>query len=182
MTYDLRSSIANRIEEINTPKAKAFARFIRGEGDVKRLPCWADIVERFEEQMTDDDDREAIWKAFVAEGNSRPLLLFLYSCADRPELRQRIRDDVSDLPVNIQRAFASMEAPDTALDRFHHSASRMDENRHRLERSLFAGEVGALLVNRYNRPSEENSSHMRKLLKQIHLDTTNDEKEKGNER
>ena len=104
MAHDLRRSIADRIQEQNTPKTDRFADYIRGGDGETGLPCWADILERFEEEFTDDRERELIWRALMAEGASRPLLVFIYTCVDRPDLRQRIREDVIQLPATIAKS------------------------------------------------------------------------------
>lgn len=86
MQPDPRAQIAARLETSASPKAAAFAGFVRGEGTNAPVPCWGAIFERFATDATADAERlEAADKLIAA--SDRPALLLLVELAKAAEGR-----------------------------------------------------------------------------------------------
>jgi len=81
-----RASLSARIGELPSSAAKSYATFIQGGDADGPIPCWGGIAERFEEAFPGDDDRLAVLGQLIAEGDPRPLYLFLEANRDRPKV------------------------------------------------------------------------------------------------
>ena len=113
-----RQSLADRIESIGTPQAKAYAEFIRKGDEGKPIPCWGVLAERIEHDITNDEDRKAVLSALIAEGDARPLLLFMYMFRAQPAVISALLEQVAKLPPIVQRALVSLEAATDKIPRY----------------------------------------------------------------
>lgn len=151
-----RESLSTRIGALNLGKAKAYADFIR-EGDPDGpVPCWGAITQRFVEAFATDTERLAVLDQLIAEGDRRPLFLFLDTSRKRPKLLEALCARVGELPVSVQRALVAMPEAATyvaaSLERLDPSARLVwdgGEDSKRAERELLAGSVGELMAFQY---------------------------------
>ena len=151
-----RESLSTRIGALELGKAKAYADFIR-EGDPDGpVPCWGAITKRFVEAFATDAERLAVLDQLIAEGDRRPLFLFLDTSRKRPKLLEALCARVSELPVSVQRALVAMPEAATyvaaSLERLDPSARLVwdgGEDSKRAERELLAGRVGELMAFQY---------------------------------
>lgn len=151
-----RESLSTRIGALNLGKAKAYADFIR-EGDPDGpVPCWGAITKRFVEAFATDAERLAVLDQLIAEGDRRPLFLFLDTSRKRPKLLEALSARVGELPVSVQRALVAMPEAATyvaaSLERLDPSARLVwdgGEDSKRAERELLAGRVGELMAFQY---------------------------------
>lgn len=151
-----RESLSTRIGALDSGKAKAYADFIR-EGDPDGpVPCWGAITERFVEAFATDTERLAVLDQLIAEGDRRPLFLFLDTSRTRPKLLEALSARAGELPVSVQRALVAMPEAATyvaaSLERLDPSARLVwdgGEDSKRAERELLAGRVGELMAFQY---------------------------------
>ncbi len=151
-----RESLSTRIGALELGKAKAYADFIR-EGDPDGpVPCWGAITKRFVEAFATDTERLAVLDQLIAEGDRRPLFLFLDTSRKRPKLLEALCARVGELPVSVQRALVAMPEAAThvaaSLERLDPSARLVwdgGEDSKRAERELLAGRVGELMAFQY---------------------------------
>src|SRR5690606_27305038 len=151
-----RESLSTRIGALELGKAKAYADFIR-EGDPDGpVPCWGAITKRFVEAFATDAERLAVLDQLIAEGDRRPLFLFLDTSRKRPKLLEALCARVGELPVSVQRALVAMPEAATyvaaSLERLDPSARLVwdgGEDSKRAERELLAGRVGELMAFQY---------------------------------
>lgn len=151
-----RESLSTRIGALALGKAKAYADFIR-EGDPDGpVPCWGAITKRFVEAFATDTERLAVLDQLIAEGDRRPLFLFLDTSRKRPKLLEALSARVGELPVSVQRALVAMPEAATyvaaSLERLDPSARLVwdgGEDSKRAERELLAGRVGELMAFQY---------------------------------
>lgn len=151
-----RESLSTRIGALDLGKAKAYADFIR-EGDPDGpVPCWGAITQRFVEAFATDAERLAVLDQLIAEGDRRPLFLFLDTSRTRPKLLEALCARVGELPVSVQRALVAMPEAATyvaaSLERLDPSARLVwdgGEDSKRAERELLAGRVGELMAFQY---------------------------------
>lgn len=163
MTKDLktrirvpRESLSTRIGALDLGKAKAYADFIR-EGDPDGpVPCWGAITKRFVEAFATDAERLAVLDQLIADGDRRPLFLFLDTSRKRPKLLEALCARAGELPVSVQRALVAMPEAATyvagSLERLDPSARLVwdgGEDSKRAERELLAGRVGELMAFQY---------------------------------
>ena len=103
-----RESLSTRIGALDLGKAKAYADFIR-EGDPDSpVPCWGAITQRFVEAFPGDDERLVVLDQLLAEGDRRPLYLFLETSRRRPKLLAAVCNRVDELPVAVRRNLVAM--------------------------------------------------------------------------
>ena len=151
-----RESLSTRIGALDLGKAKAYADFIR-EGDPDSpVPCWGAITQRFVEAFPSDDKRLVVLDQLLAEGDRRPLYLFLETSRRRPKLLAAVCDRVDELPVAVQRNLVAMPEAATyvaaSLDKLDPAARLVwdgGEDVKRAERELLAGRVGQLMAFQY---------------------------------
>lgn len=147
-----RESLASRIEALELPQARSYADFIR-QGDGRGpIPCWGAIARRFGEAFTTDGDRVAVLDQLIAEGDARPLLLFISMSRDRPALLAAMCERAGELPLTVQRALvATPEAAELvgqAITTFGPAARRVwdgDAEAMRAERQVLQSRVGELM-------------------------------------
>jgi hypothetical protein len=107
MDLPLRQQIRDTLLRTTVPALHAFADAILArEGD--RVACWGNLADYVLAHIERDDDRIALWGALVEVGDRRSLLVFLDLNRDRPKVIRAALEDVSRLPVTIQRALVSM--------------------------------------------------------------------------
>ncbi|PIE65593.1 MAG: hypothetical protein CSA24_02420 [Deltaproteobacteria bacterium] len=102
-----RKTLSARIEALDLPQAKNYADFIRAGDANGPVPCWGAIAERFQADFDKTADRKALWDVLLAEGDRRPLLLYLHVNRDRPEIMAQVLKDVGRLPRALQRVLVS---------------------------------------------------------------------------
>jgi len=151
-----RESLSTRIGSLDLPNAKAFAKFIL-EGDPDEpLPCWGAISTRFVQSFTTDTERLAVLDQLIAEGDQRPLQLFIHTGRNRPALVAAMCERANELPVTVQRSLAAIpEAAEfvaKSIDEFSPAARRVwdgGEELRRAERELLASRIGELVSFQY---------------------------------
>ncbi len=104
-----RETLSARIEALSLPQAKGYADFIRTGDATGPIPCWGAIAERFQQDFTTDDDRKALWTVLLEDGDRRPLLMFLHTNRDRPQVMAQVLADADRLPRALQRALVSFD-------------------------------------------------------------------------
>ena len=151
-----RESLSTRIGALELGKAKAYADFIRQGDPDGPVPCWGAITKRFVEAFATDAERLAVLDQLIAEGDRRPLFLFLDTSRKRPKLLEALCARVGELPVSVQRALVAMPEAATyvaaSLERLDPSARLVwdgGEDSKRAERELLAGRVGELMAFQY---------------------------------
>ena len=102
-----RETLSARIEALDLPQAKGYADFIRGGDPSGPVPCWGAIAERFQADFDKTADRKALWDVLLAEGDRRPLLLYLHVNRDRPEIMTQVLADADRLPRALQRSLVA---------------------------------------------------------------------------
>lgn len=151
-----RESLSTRIGALELGKAKAYAAFIREGAPDGPVPCWGAITKRFVEAFATDAERLDVLDQLIAEGDRRPLFLFLDTSRTRPKLLEALCARVGELPVSVQRALVAMPEAATyvasSLERLDPSARLVwdgGEDSKRAERELLAGRVGELMAFQY---------------------------------
>ncbi|MFH1690576.1 MAG: hypothetical protein ABIE42_10140 [Candidatus Eisenbacteria bacterium] len=156
-----RESLSERIAGLDIAEAKTFAAFIR-EGDLDMpTPCWGAIATRFEDVFASDEDRLAVLNALIAEGDRRPLDLFLQVNRKRPALLASLCERADELPAPVQCALIAIpEAAlfvEEALERFGPDARRLwegDESLRRTECEQLRSRIGQLMSFQYYVPDD----------------------------
>ena len=113
-----RQSLADRIESIGTPQAKAYAEFMRKGDEGNPIPCWGVLAERLETVFITGEDRKTLLNAMIDEGDFRPLLLFMYIFRARPDAISALLEQASKLPPIVQRALVSLETAAEKVPRY----------------------------------------------------------------
>lgn len=146
----LRQAISAELCDHASPALRAFGEAIAAVSD-GRLPCWGTLGAFVRDHVAQDEDRIALWRALVAAGDRRPVLVFFDLCRARPTVLEAIVDDVGRLSPALQCAFVSM--PETrplweralphlgpaARDLLVRGPEVLDR-----ERALYASHMGAL--------------------------------------
>ena len=151
-----RESLSTRIGSLGLSKAKAYADFLRDGDPDGPVPCWGAITSRFVESFSTDKERLAVLDQLIEEGDRRPLLLFIDTSRQRPELLAAMCERAAELPLTVQRALvATPEAAsfvENTIDKFPPAARRLwegGEDMKRAERQLFESRVGELMSFQY---------------------------------
>lgn len=151
-----RASLSTRIGSLDLSKAKAYADFLRDGDPDGPVPCWGAITKRFVEAFTTDGERLAVLDQLIDEGDRRPLLLFIDTSRQRPELLAAMCERAAELPLTVQRALvATPEAEvfvENTIEKFQPAARRVwdgGEETKRAERQLLESRVGELMSFQY---------------------------------
>ena len=151
-----RASLSTRIGSLDLGKAKAYADFLRDGDPDGPIPCWGAITKRFVESFSTDEDRLAVLEQLIEEGDRRPLLLFIDTSRQRPELLAAMCERAGELPLTVQRALvATPEAEvfvENTIEKFQPAARRVwdgGEETKRAERQLLESRVGELMSFQY---------------------------------
>ena len=162
-----RESLSQRISALEVGEAKTYATFITSGDPDSPLPCWGAIAQRFEQSFSKDEERIAILDQLIAEGDRRPLYLFLETSRQRPRLMVELCQRAKELPVSVQRNLVAMPEAEPyvpiVIDQLDRSALTVwmgSPELKRRERELLAGRVGTLMAFQYFvpdnfQPSEE---------------------------
>ena len=151
-----RASLSTRIGSLDLSKAKTYADFLRDGDPDGPVPCWGAITRRFVEAFTTDGERLSVLDQLIAEGDRRPLLLFIDTSRQRPELLAAMCERAAELPLTVQRALvATPEAEvfvENTIEMFQPAARRVwdgGEETKRAERQLLESRVGELMSFQY---------------------------------
>ncbi len=126
-----RKKLIDQFGKIKNPKAKKLVEFMRMSDADGFLPCWGSVAKYCDKDFKTDEQRIAMWPAFLESDDWRAQLLFIHFCRSRPAVIEELLKDVDKLSVQIQRALVSMEeitdqiAPH--LEKFHPAAQQLAE-------------------------------------------------------
>lgn len=162
MNNDIRARFAKSIASIGSPRAMAFSAFLGRVPDDGRIPCWGEIAEVFQKEISTDEGRLEIWKVLLENGDTTPLFLFLHLNHDRPKVMRRILRNAAGLQPLVQRAVVSLADPkdlDAKLTSglsgsARHLCSEGEEGMRR-EREVLESRIAALLAHRCFAPETD---------------------------
>jgi len=156
-----RTLLSDRIETLSLPQAKGYADFIRAGDPDGPIPCWGALAERFEQDFPESADRKALWNVLVEAEDRRPLLLYLHTNRDRPDVMETVVTEAHRLPPVLQRTLVSLdEVADLLpehLDKLDPVARQLFEAGREVrqrERELVEARIAALTAFRYFVPDK----------------------------
>lgn len=157
---DPRAHIAAHLETQASPKAAAFAAFVRGEATNAPVPCWGAIFDRFATDYASNAERLEALDKLIAAGDRRALLLFLELAKADEGLRAGLIARAPQLPPSVQRALVALDGMDQALapvaDQLVRSAQQLigDDEARRKELQEHDARVAELLSFRFFSPDD----------------------------
>jgi len=157
---DPRAHFATQPEAMASPKAVAFASFVRGQDTSGPVPCWGAIFERFAADYATDSERLSALDTLIEAGDRRAPLLSVELAKTNEGLRAGLVARAPQLPPSVQRALVALDGMEQALvpvaDQLVRSAQQLldDDNARRKELQEHDARVAELLSFRFFTPDD----------------------------
>jgi hypothetical protein len=107
MELELRRRIHDALAPATAPALRRFASAIIARNG-ERMACWGDLADVATDTLARDEDSIDLWRALVAVGDLRPMLIFIDFHRGRPHILEALLADAGALPFLIQCALVSL--------------------------------------------------------------------------